>query len=173
MESKDNAVQDLSSHEAIEKMRELAKHANICFFVTQLDKQPLSSRPMATQEVDDDGAFWFFSGKESQKNWDIQDDAVVQLFYSNPSKYEFMTIHGRAVVSRDRNRIEELWTPVAKAWFKDGKDDPSLTLIKVIPDEAYYCDTRNNKMVSFLKIMASMVTDKVSMDDGVEGELRV
>ena len=172
MESQDNEVRDLSNQEAINKMKELVEHANICFFVTLPGQDPLAARPMATQQVDNEGTFWFFSGQNSQKNFDIGEDARVQLFYSNPSKYEFLSVYGRAAVSRDRNRIEELWTPVAKAWFKEGKNDPSITLIQVVPDQAYYWDTKNNKVVSFLKILASMVSDK-SMDDGVMGKLKV
>ena len=173
MESKDNETRDLNNQEAINKMKELVGHANICFFVTWPGQAPLSARPMATQEVDDNGTFWFFSGQGSEKNLDINEDDRVQLFYSNPSKYEFLSVYGTATISKDRNRIEELWTPMAKAWFKGGKDAPSITLIQVIPEQAYYWDTKNNKVVSFLKILASMVSDKQSMDDGVMGKLKV
>jgi hypothetical protein len=42
----------------------------------------------------------------------------------------------------------------------------------VKPVDAYYWDTKNNKLVSLLKIGAAIVTGK-SMDDGIEGELEV
>jgi hypothetical protein len=42
----------------------------------------------------------------------------------------------------------------------------------VVPDEAYYWDTKNNKMVSLIKIVGSMFSGKV-MDDGVEGAMRL
>jgi general stress protein 26 len=40
---------------------------------------------------------------------------------------------------------------MAKTWFKEGKEDPNISLIKVIPEDAYYWDTKNNKMVSLIK----------------------
>ncbi len=61
---------------------------------------------------------------------------------------------------------------MVKTWFQEGKDDSSLTIIKVVPQDAYYWDTKNNKLVSLIKIMASVATGK-TMDDGVEGKLSV
>jgi len=62
-----------------------------------------------------------------------------------------LSIFGRAQIVNDRSKIEELWTPMAKTWFKEGKEDANISLIKVIPEDAYYWDTKNNKMVSLIK----------------------
>ena len=59
-----------------------------------------------------------------------------------------------------------------KAWFQDGPEDPKVSLISVTPESSQYWDTKHNKLVSILKIAASVVTGK-TMDDGVEGELKV
>jgi general stress protein 26 len=173
MKKADNSTQNLSNQEAIDKMKELVDHTKVCFFTTHLDESPLPVRPMHTQEVDEEGTFWFFSDEESQKNFEIKDDSRVQLLYANPSKSEFLSVYGHAMVSRDRSKIEELWTPMAKAWFKGGKEDPSLSVIQVIPDEAYYWDTKDNKMISLMKILSSVVSDSKSNDGGVSGRLKV
>lgn len=172
MKEDDNVIADLSHSEAIEKIREIVDHTNICMFTTHLDKTPLPTRPMATQKVDDEGSIWFLSDSESEKNLEIENDSRVQLIYANVSKSEYMTVYGHAIITKDRAKIEEMWTPMAKAWFKGGKDDPTLSIIQVIPDNAYYWDTRNSKMISFLKILVSVVSDK-AYDDGVQGKLKV
>ena len=166
-------VKNLSSQAAIEKIKELAMDANICLFVTNLSTIPLSSRPMATQEVDDDGNLWFMSKNDSEKNMDIEKDNQVQLFYSNGSSYEYLSIYGTAEILHDREKIEELFTPMIKAWFKEGKDDPTISLIRVKPVDAYYWDTKNNKMVSLIKIAISAITGKTNDDGGIEGTLKV
>ena len=144
-------VKNLTATAAVEKIREIAEHANICIFVTDLSNLPLAARPMATQEVDDDGNIWFMSDKASVKNLQIENDDRVQLFYSHTSNYEYLSIFGHAEIIHDRKKIEELWTQMAKTWFKEGKDDPNISLIRVIPDDAYYWDTKNNKMISLVK----------------------
>ena len=53
-----------------------------------------------------------------------------------------MSIFGTAEILFDKNKVEEMWTPIAKAWFTEGKDDPAISLIKVTPQEGYYWDTK-------------------------------
>jgi len=165
-------TQNLTAKDAIDKLKELIKSESICFFCTQLTKQPITTRPMSTQKVDEQGNIWFMSSIKSDKNAEILQNNEVQLFYSNPSNYEFLTVHGKATVHTDRAKIEELWTPFAKAWFEDGKDDLDISLIKVAPQSAYYWDTKNNKIISMIQILASTVTG-TAPDDGVEGTLTV
>jgi general stress protein 26 len=165
-------VKDLSHQEGIAKMKELAESAKICHFVTALENTPLSSRPMATQEVDDEGNFWFLSKESSHKNSDIEEHPEVQLFYSNHSSSEYLTVFGYAEVIQDRAKLKELWNPIAKAWFTEGIDDPEISIIRVRPVDAYYWDTRTNKLVSLIKIATSAITGK-TMDDGIEGEIRL
>ena len=163
---------NLIDEKAVKKIRELAKDANICHFVTNLSTTPLSSRPMATQQVDDEGNIWFLSNKDSDKNEDIQSDDRVQLFYSANGNYEYLSIYGTAEIVFDKGKIHELWTSMAKAWFPDGENDTAISLIKVSPKDGYYWDTKNNKLVSLFKIAKSIVTGKTD-DDGVEGTLKV
>ena len=154
---------DLKAQEAIEKLQDLVDHESICMFCTVLQNQPVKTRPMGTQLV---------SSLKSHKNAEIAINNTVQLFYSNPGSAEFLSVFGTATISTDRNKIEELWTPIAKAWFTDGKDDQDISLIKVTPLTAYYWDTKSSKMVSLIKMVASMFTGSAP-DDGVEGTLKV
>ena len=166
-------VKNLTADNAVEKIREIAKDANICMFVTDLSRLPLAGRPMATQEVDEEGNIWFMSDRSSDKNKEIDNDSKVQLFYSHTGNYEYLSIFGRAEIVNDRSKIEELWTPMAKTWFKEGKEDANISLIKVIPEDAYYWDTKNNKMVSLIKFAIGAVGIPPKNDGGVEGRLKV
>ncbi len=163
---------NLIDTDAIKKIKELAKDANICHFVTNLSSTPLSSRPMATQKVDDEGNIWFLSDKDSDKNHDIKADNRVQLFYSANSSYEYLSVYGTAEIIFDKEKIHEMWTNFAKAWFTEGEDDPAISLLKVTPQDGYYWDTKNNKIVSLIKIAKSIVTGKTD-DNGIEGRLKV
>lgn len=166
------SVENLLREEAVKKIKELVKASDICMFTTSLTQLPLNARPMSSQDADEEGNIWFFSNKTSDKNIEIEKDNRVQLFYVNNSGYEYLSVYGRAEISTDKQKIDEYWSSMVKAWFPEGKDDPNLTLIKVTPEDAYYWDTKNNKLVSLIKIMASVVTGKTS-DDGVEGQLKV
>jgi general stress protein 26 len=163
-------IQNLSGAKALEKVKALAgdKTAMFCTF----EGDQMVTRPMHTQGIDDDGTFWFFSDKDSFKNHAIEHSPNVHLIYANNSDYEYLSIEGMASVERDQQKIEELWKEFAKAWFTEGKNDPSLTLIRVTPQNGHYWDTKSNKVISLMKIAVGALTGK-TMDNGLEGELRI
>ncbi len=165
-------IQNLTNQDAIDKIKELVKSEQLCLFTTKLSTAPLSTRPMSAMDTDEEGNLWFFSAKSSDKNEHIQSDPRVQLFFSHPGNSEFLSVYGTASISTDPALIEKYWSSIIKAWFQGGKDDPEITLLKVAPEEAYYWDTKNNKMVSMIKILTSVVTGK-TMDDGIEGTLKL
>lgn len=166
MENKEH----LSGNKAIDKIKELAED-KICMFCTYENNQ-IVSRPMSTQRVDDDGSIWFLSRKDSNKNMQINDNHEIYLMYLDTGKQHYLSLNGTARIFYDRNLIGDLWTPIAKAWFTEGKDDPEITVIKVSPDEGHYWDTRNGKLVSMIKIAAAAIMGN-EMDGGVDGNIRV
>lgn len=163
---------NLFGQDAVKKLKEIAEHTNICMFCTQSSELPFPTRPMATQEVDEEGNFWFFSGRESNKNKELKQDDTVQLIYSNVAKSEYLSVTGQVDIYTDHAKIDELWNGMIKAWFKEGKDDPNLTLIRVRPTDTYYWDTKDGKIMSMLKISISAITG-ASFDGGVEGNANV
>ena len=165
-------TKNLASIEAIEKMKTLAERIRICMFCTNVDSKPFDTRPMATSKVDDAGNFWFLSPSDSTKNEELKSVDHVHLIYADPSASEFMNVCGTATVTRDPQKIDELWNDIDKAWFTEGKNDPRITVIQVTPNKAYYWDTKYGKLASWIAIAASAVTGKTA-DAGVEGELIV
>jgi general stress protein 26 len=83
-----------------------------------------------------------------------------------------MTANGKAKIVRDKNKIDELWDDFAEAWFKGRKNDPQMTAICIIPENAYYWDTLQSKMVTLLKIAFSKTKPK-KLDNGFEGKLKL
>ena len=164
---------NLQGKEAIETVKKLAKEIDICLFCTSLKTDDGSTaRPMSTQEVDDEGNLWFFSDKHSDKNKEIEKDSHVQLFYSDPKKSSYLVVNGEAEIIIDYDKVEELWSPLVKTWFKEGKDDPNISIIKVNSNSAYYWDTEGNRMINFFKMIASVATG-TTLVDAKEGSLKL
>src|SRR4051812_5485116 len=121
---------DLSDRDGIKKLKELAEDIGVCMFCTHSDERLFETRPMGTQKVDEDGNLWFLTGLNSDKNQEIKNDSDVQLIYSKVADSHFLSVSGKATITKDRAKIEELWNKMAEAWFKGGKDDPNLSVIK-------------------------------------------
>ena len=162
-------MKDLNHKEAIDKLKSLVDEITICLFCTDLKTGDGSTcRPMSAIKVCDQGNIWFFSEKDSDKNKAIALDKNVQLFFSHPAKGSYLVVNGEAEIILDKTKIEDLWTPVAKIWFKECKDDPTISIIKVNPSKAYYWDTEGNQMINLLKMIASVATGKnlITSDQG-------
>jgi len=159
---------DLTNDAAVNKIKDLAENIKTCMFCTYVGDK-LNSRPMAAQKIDEEGNLWFLSDKRSDKNEEILQNSKVELFFTEPHD-QFLTIHGNATISYDRDMIKELFTPIVKVWMPEGEEDPNLSIIKVVPEEGYYWNNKHNKVVAIAKMTAAFITGK-TMDDGIEGNL--
>lgn len=81
-------------------------------------------------------------------------------------------LSGQATVSRDKAKIKELWEPIVKTWFTEGVDDPRITVIKVLPNDGYYWDTKHSMAVAGIKMMIGATIGK-TLDDSIQGTVRV
>jgi general stress protein 26 len=166
-------IKNLHNKEAIDKLKELVDDINVCLFSTNLSKDDgATCRPMGVQNVCDEGNIWFYSDINSDKNREIKQDNKVQLFFSHQDKNSYMVVNGTAEIILDKKIIEDLWNPMAKIWFKAGKDDPNLSVVKVAPVSAYYWDMEGNKMINIFKMVASVVTGSKPVL-GTQGELNI
>ncbi|ANH67249.1 general stress protein [Mitsuaria sp. 7] len=163
---------DLSGEDAIERVRSAVKKNQTCFFCTGVSTGgSQATRPMGALQVDDAGTLWFMSASDSHKNAEIAQNPLVWLFFQASEHSGFVTLHGRATVSRDQARIEELWSPLMKTWFTEGKDDPRITTIAVTPMSGYYWDNKHGDIVAGAKMAIGAAIGK-TLDDSIEGDLR-
>lgn len=164
---------NLAGTDALKKMKEIAEGTQSCFFCTNIKTgSPMAVRPMSVQKVDDSGCLWFLSSNDSNKNEEIKDDDHVQLLFQESHHSGFLSIYGEAYISADKEKIKELWEPILKAWFTEGENDPRISVIKVVPSQAYYWDNKHGNAVAFIKQTASAIVGK-TFDDSVEGKLDV
>lgn len=171
-QSEDNR-DNLTGHKAIEKLKELIKKNSTCFFcTTPLAGPSEGTRPMSVQEADDDGNLWFLSASDSYKDAEIAANPSVKLYFQGSPHSDFLYLEGRATLSKDKNKINELWEPLFKTWFTEGKDDPRISVIKVVPEEGYYWDNKHGNLVASVKMLIGAAIGK-TLDDSIEGKLRV
>jgi general stress protein 26 len=166
-------MEPLEGKAAVDKLKELAKKAETCFFCTAIKTGiPISARPMSVQQVDDEGNFWFLTANDSHTNQEIGAEPLVQLLFQASAHAGFLSVYGIAEISYDKAKIDELWEPIAKVWFTGGKDDPRISIVKVSPTQAYYWDNKHGTIVAFAKMVTGMVTGQ-TLDDSVEGKITV
>ena len=143
--------------EAIEQLKEFLEGIDFAMLTTFADDK-LHSRPMSTQELDENGDLWFFTSDDSRKIGEIENDNRINVAYSDPDGNTYVSVFGTAEVVKDRAKIEELWSPIYKAWFPEGIDDPKICLLRVRVEDAEYWDAPNSKIVQMVGFVKALVT---------------
>jgi len=149
-----------SNNPDIKKLASLIKDIKLAMLITYDENGFLRGRPMATQQVEFDGDLWFFTTDDSNKIADIKKDSNVNVSFAEPVDNRFISISGEAEFVKDKNKAKELWSPLFKAWFKDGLDDPKLGLIKIVVKKAEYWDSANGKVIELIGFIKAVTTGK-------------
>lgn len=151
--------------ESIKKLGELIMDIDVAMMVT-IDDGILRSRPMSTQKTEFDGDLWFFTNIRDHKIGEMEKDNRVNLSYSKPDDTTYVSVSGTVDFVRDRAKIEELWSPLYQAWFKEGKDDPDIVLLRVTVERAEYWDYSSGKLMQLAGFVRSLITGKEADDKG-------
>src|SRR4051812_8520321 len=101
---------------SIEQLKEMLEGIDFAMLTT-IAGGKLHSRPMSTQELDESGTLWFFSSDDTRKVDEINADDRINVAYSDPKGNTYVSVFGRAEMVKDRAKMEELWSPIHKAWF--------------------------------------------------------
>lgn len=157
--------------ESIKKLKDLIEDIDFAMLTT-LSGNKLRSRPMTTQEIQDDGDIWFFTSDTTHKVEEIQKDSRVNVAYAKPGDNTYVSVSGTAMLIKDRAKIEELWNPIYKAWFPNGLDDPHLALLKIAVEEAEYWDSSSSTIVQLVGFVKALVTGRQA-DGGEHGRVQL
>jgi general stress protein 26 len=96
------------------------------------------TRPMTAQldEVGDGWQIWFFAARSEDLVEALNRSDRAIATYASKGHDLFASIHGRLILDNNRDVIDRLWNPVIASWYKDGKDDPDLVLIRFDAERA-------------------------------------
>ncbi len=147
--------------EKIDKLRELIKDIDFAMLTTVDTDGGLRSRPMSTQQTEFDGDLWFFTAIDTAKAHEVVRDNRVNVSYARPDDHIYVSVSGAGVLVNDRAKMEELWSPVYKAYFPDGLEDPNLRLLKVEVQKAEYWESHGliPTVIGFVKGLAGQEAD--------------
>lgn len=162
--------QDLSGPDAAQKIADMVKAGNSCFFCTLSLSSQLHARPMTVTEVEDGGVLWFFTEVDSLKNIELDRDPRVTLFFKEGDNSGHLKLDGTATLVTDPATIHRLWTPKMRAWFTEGENDPRVGLLRVDPISGEYWDNRHGAAIAGIKMLFGAIVGK-RVDDGVHGNL--
>ena len=149
----------------LEKLYEHINEMEIGMLTTRRADGHLESRAMANQKPADGADLWFVSSEGAAKLRDIEHDPHVNLAYDNDGSREWISVSGVARISRDRQKIHELYAADWRAWFPDEgdsrhgtPDDPRMVLIGVDVHAAVFLEVNKPKPVVLYEVAKGWLT---------------
>lgn len=161
---------DAQASADLRKLGELLDGIEVAMLTTHAADGSLVSRPLQTLALDGNGELVFFTAADSGKLGELELNPDVNLAYAHPSHHRFVSVRGRARISRDRATIDELWSATQAVFFPQGKDDPKLVVLRVRVRDAAYWEPAGNFIARALDFARGMLDDEPS-DLGRRGKL--
>ena len=149
----------------LKKMYDLIHEIEIAMLVTRRPDGHLNSRAMDTQKHAPGADLWLVTCDGDGKIKEIEGDPHVNLSYYNSKTREWVSVSGKAKISRDRQVIREIYAPDWKAWFSEEgdprhgtPDDPRIVLIGIDVHAAVFFEVNKPKPVVLYEIAKGWVT---------------
>jgi general stress protein 26 len=155
----------MAASKKIDELYDLIKGIETAMFTTRGPTGQLVSRPMATQDRIEGADLWFVTNADTHKLDELGLDPHVNCAYYNNRTHEWVSVSGVAHVSKNRNRIRQLYKENWKAWFGDeggdrdgGPNDPRIALIMVEAEIATYMKVNKLRPILLFEVIKAKVT---------------
>lgn len=159
-------------NQEMNKIQEIIDSIEVGMLTTMQDDGDHKSRPMQTQKLDANGNLWFLTSRSSHKTEELQKHPSVNVAYADTDAQSYVSVVGKASIVDDPAVKKDLWSPIAKAWFPKGLEDPDLTVLKVSIKSAEYWDSSSSTMVQAYHIAKAIITGEQN-DEGDHGEVKM
>ena len=121
---------DMKTAENIDEIKEefwesLADSPNV---MIGLEGQHAHSVPMRAQlDEDANSAIWFYTSKDNR----LAKGGRAMMQFASKGHDLFACISGNLVEESDETVIDKHWNNAAAAWYEEGREDPSLLMLRL------------------------------------------
>ena len=88
-------------------------------------------QPMTAFPEPHEAAIWFFTKADTDIAKAVVGGADGIFIIQSKDQQLQAAVAGQLDLLRDAGRIDRYWNPMVAAWFPDGRDDPSLVLLRL------------------------------------------
>jgi general stress protein 26 len=143
----------------LDRVWDIMEDISVCMVTTHVGGR-MRSRPMHAIPDRDENAVYFITDIRGAKDDEIAAAPDVCLAFADIGDNTYLSVTGTAATVRDPAKAEELWSTEAQAWWPRGPRDPAVRVLRVVPEQAEYWDTRGNSVTVALKLVAARMTGR-------------
>jgi general stress protein 26 len=141
----------------IDRVWEVIERAGICMMVTHF-AAGLRARPLEARPDRDAAVIWFLTDVRGLKDDEIEADPNVCLTFVYPKEKVYLSVTGKAFMSRDPERAKALWNEKQQVWWPGGPEDLNLLVMRVEPERAEMWDGPASSAVAAFEFAKARLT---------------
>ena len=126
----------------------------------------LRARPLEARVDRDAGLIWFVTDKRGAKDDEINADQDIGLVFIDEHSRAYLSITGRASVTRDTAKAKEIWKKTDDTWLQGGPGGPNVRVLRVEPITAELWDGPSSTVgAAFEFAKARLTGEKLNFDE--------
>ncbi len=141
----------------IERIWEIVENTGICMMTTRF-AEGLRARPLEARPDKDHDALWFLTDVRGLKDDEVKTNPEVCLTFVCSKQKAYLSLTGKAFVSRDPEQAKALWNQEQQAWWPGGPDDPNVRVMRVDLARAEMWDGPASSVVAAFEFASARLT---------------
>jgi general stress protein 26 len=141
----------------IDRIWDIVEANSIGMLTTQFEGG-LRARPLDARPDREAGTIFFVTDAHNHKDGEIAARPDVCFIVVVPKDNIYLSITGRAAVTRDPAKAREIWKKTDDVWWKGGPDDPNARVLRIEPVTAELWDGPSSSIVAAYEFAKARMT---------------
>ena len=120
----------MTKQNSISRVWDIIEKAGVGMLTTQF-AGGLRARPLEARADRDAGLIWFVTDVRGAKDDEIVAAHDIGLVFIDEGGRTYLSITGRASVTRDAAKAKEIWKKTDDTWLQGWPDDPNVRVLRV------------------------------------------
>ena len=140
----------MTNHTHISRVWDIIEKAPVGMLTTRFTGG-LRARPLEARADRDAGIIWFLTDVRGAKDNEIDTAQEVGLVFYGEESRAYLSVTGRAFVTRDTAKAKEIWKTTDDIWLPGGPDDPNVRVLRIEPITAELWDGPSSATLAAFK----------------------
>ena len=147
----------MSKQNNVDRIWDIIEKVGVCMLATQcagrLRARPMEARPDRKRRL-----IFAVTDSRSAKLDEIEARPDISLIFIDAEAKAYLSITGRASVTRDISKTKEIWRRTDEAWWPGGPSDPNVRLLRIEPVSAELWDGPASTAVTVFEFAKAWAT---------------
>ena len=147
----------MSKQNNVDRIWDIIEKVGVCMLATQcagrLRARPMEARPDRKRRL-----IFAVTDSRSAKLDEIEAGPDIGLILIDAEAKAYLSITGRASVTRDISKTKEIWRRTDEAWWPGGPSDPNVRLLRIEPVSAELWDGPASTAVTVFEFAKAWAT---------------